>query len=153
MVGPSMISQAYFHSMGGPYASFGFKGRNTTGQVSQYCPVYNLQLILASGVERWIRLLRISGCLGTRDWEVGCSHPGPGSCFTSFLGGDRIYIFFFPLSILISYSLKSILSDIPKALPACFLVPCAWNILFPSFIPKVMFVLDSEVCFLHAIER
>lgn len=70
-----------------------------------------------------------------------------------FLGEDRIYIFFFPLSILISYSLKSILSDIPKALPACFLVPCAWNILFPSFIPKVMFVLDSEVCFLHAIER
>ena len=38
------------------------------------------------------------------------------------------------LSLLISFSLKSILLDIKMATPACFLGPFAWNIFFHPFI-------------------
>ena len=51
-------------------------------------------------------------------------------------------------SQLISFKLKSILSDIRIATPACFLVPFSWYILFPSFHLKIMSFLKGEMDFL-----
>jgi hypothetical protein len=48
------------------------------------------------------------------------------------------------LSLLINFVLKSGLSDMSTAIPACFQVPIA----FPSFYSKPMFVFASEEHFL-----
>lgn len=53
--------------------------------------------------------------------------------------------FSFSMSALTSFSLKSILSNIIIATPACFLVPFGLEYLFPSFYPKVIFLIDGNV--------
>jgi hypothetical protein len=45
------------------------------------------------------------------------------------------------------------LSDIKIVIPGSFLVPFAWNAFFPSFYPKVMWILDGKVYLLDAGER
>lgn len=56
------------------------------------------------------------------------------------------------LSLLISFDLKSILSNIKMAIPACFLGLYACNILFSSFYPEVMSISDVKVCFLDTTD-
>ena len=51
------------------------------------------------------------------------------------------------LSLLIDFSLKSILLDIRITTPACFLGPFDWKIY-----SEAMSVFEVEVCFLYAAE-
>ena len=46
--------------------------------------------------------------------------------------------------------MKSALSDIKMAIPACFLDPFARTI-FPSFYLEVMYILDVQICFLDLV--
>ena len=56
------------------------------------------------------------------------------------------------LSLLIDFSLKSILLDIRIAIPACFLGPFDWNIFFPTLYSEMISVFEVEMCFLYTEE-
>ena len=56
------------------------------------------------------------------------------------------------LSLLLDFSLKSILLDIRVATPACFLDPYDWKKIFPTLYSEVMSVFEAEMCFLYAAE-
>lgn len=53
------------------------------------------------------------------------------------------------LYFMISYGLKSIMSYIIMAIPACFWGPFVWNIFFYIFYPELISVLGVKVCFLE----
>ena len=55
------------------------------------------------------------------------------------------------LSLLIAFSLKSILLAIRIATPACFLGPHDWKKI-PTLYFELMSVFEVEVCFLYAAE-
>ena len=51
-------------------------------------------------------------------------------------------------SLMIDFSLKSILLDIKIATPTCFLGPFDLGKLFPNFYSEVVSIFEVEVCFL-----
>ena len=56
------------------------------------------------------------------------------------------------LSLLIGFSLKSILLDIRIATPVCFLGPFGLEIFFLTLYSEAMSVFEAEVCFMYAAD-
>ena len=56
------------------------------------------------------------------------------------------------LSLLVDFSLKSILLDIRIAIPACFLGLSDWKFFPPTLYSVVMSVFEFEVCLLYRVD-